>query len=355
MRVAIVGATGNAGTSLIRACESDPQVEEIIGVARRVPETEYPKTTWVSADIRTSDLASIFKGVDAVVHLVWSIQPSRDIEALYSTNVVGSIRVFRAVVDAKVPALVYASSIGAYSPGPKDRRVDESWPTEGIETSFYSRHKAELERILDGYEQEHPEVRVVRLRPGLKFKRESASEQRRLFAGPFLIGSLLRPGRIPVVPDLPRLRFQCVHSYDIGEAYRLATVSDVRGPFNVAAEPVIDPDVLARLFDARKLRMSEEAVRRTCDVTWRLRLQPTPPGWVDMAFESPLMDVSRARSELGWTPRYSSQEALMELLEGMREGAGAPTPTLAADAGGPARFKEFLTGIGKREGVRPRA
>jgi nucleoside-diphosphate-sugar epimerase len=45
-------------------------------------------------------------------------------------NVDGSARVFRAVADAGVRSLVYASSVGAYSRGPKDRLVDESWPTD---------------------------------------------------------------------------------------------------------------------------------------------------------------------------------------------------------------------------------
>ena len=75
--------------------------------------------------------------------------------------------------------------------------MDESWPTTGIQTSFYSRHKAEVERLLDRFEGEHPGVRVVRLRPGLIFKREAASGIRRLFAGPLLPGSLLRPGADP--------------------------------------------------------------------------------------------------------------------------------------------------------------
>ena len=98
----------------------------------------------------------------------------------------GSARVFRAAADAGVASLVYASSVGAYSPGPKDRRVDESWPANGITSSFYSRHKAAVEKLLDRFEREHPQVRVVRLRPGLIFKREAASGIRRLFAGPFL-------------------------------------------------------------------------------------------------------------------------------------------------------------------------
>src|SRR4051794_15125047 len=222
MRVVVVGATGNVGTSTVAALAGDPAVEEIVGVARRKPERAFPKVRWVAADIRSSDLVEIFQGASVVIHLAWLIQPSRDRDELRSVNVDGSARLFRAVADAGVPALVYASSVGAYSPGPKDRRVDESWPTEGVATSFYARHKAEVERRLDRFERELPDRRVVRLRPGLIFKREAASGIRRLFAGPFLPSRLVRPDRIPIVPDIPGLRFQAVHSFDVADAYRRA-------------------------------------------------------------------------------------------------------------------------------------
>src|SRR5207248_9473075 len=140
--------------------------ESVLGMARRVPPRRWPKTEWEQADVVRDDLASRFQGADAVVHLAWAIQPSRDEATLHAVNVEGSRRVFDAVARAGVPALVYASSVGAYAPGPKDRAVDESWPTTGIATSFYSRHKAAVERILDSFEAAHPGVRVVRLRPG---------------------------------------------------------------------------------------------------------------------------------------------------------------------------------------------
>src|SRR5215212_2125998 len=220
----------------------------------------FPKTEWAQADIVSDDLVPLFRGADVVVHLAWLIQPSRDSAMLRAVNVDGSERVFRAVGDAGVGALVYASSIGAYSPGSKDRAVDESWPTDGIESSFYAVHKAETERLLDRFEREHPEVRSVRLRPGLIFKAEAASEIRRYFVGPFLPSPLVRPGLIPIVPDVERLRFQAVHSLDVGEAYRLAAVDDrARGAYNVAADPVLDPERLSDLFGARTLRVPAAA------------------------------------------------------------------------------------------------
>jgi nucleoside-diphosphate-sugar epimerase len=348
MRVAVVGATGNAGTSLLRALSADPSIDEIVGIARRLPKLSFPRTTWVSADVVHDDLVTAFRGADAVVHLAWLIQPSRDRATTYAVNVDGSRRVFEAAAAAGVGTLVYASSVGAYSPGPKDRAVDESWPTGGIQTSFYSRDKAEVEAILDGFEAAHPDMRVVRLRPGLIFKGEAASGIRRLFAGPLLPTPLLRRRLIPVVPAMARLRFQGVHSFDIGEAYHLALTRDVRGAFNVAADPVLDPPELARLLDARPVPVPPRVLRAAVDASWKLRLQPTPPGWLDLALGVPLMDTTRAREELGWTPRHTAGEALLELIDGMRRGDGLDTAPLQAGGAGPLRVREFLTGVGAR-------
>jgi UDP-glucose 4-epimerase len=351
MRIVVVGASGNAGTSVLRSLSRDPAVDSIVGIARRLPELYEPKTEWAQADISRDELTPLFRGADVVIDLAWLIQPGRDLATLRATNVDGSQRVFEAVAEAGVPALVYASSVGAYSPGPKDRQVDESWPTGGIESSFYSRHKAEVERILDRYEREQPSIRVVRLRPALIFKREAASGIRRLFAGPLLPSPLVRPSLIPVVPRTPRLCFQAVHSYDVGEAYRLAALSDARGAFNIAAEPVIDRAVLAELLGARPLPVPASVLRAGAQLSFKLRLQPTEPGWVDMALAVPLLDVSRARDELGWKPLHDAREAFMELLDGIRARAGIDTPPLAPDSGGPLRVRELLTGVGRRAGL----
>jgi nucleoside-diphosphate-sugar epimerase len=349
MRVVVVGASGNVGTSVLRSLAAEPAVESVLGLARRIPAGTFPKTEWRQADIARTPLRPLFQGAGAVVHLAWLIQPGRDKQQLYEVNVEGSARVFRAVAAAGVPRLVYASSIGAYAPGPKDRGVDESWPTTGIQSSFYSRHKAEVERLLDRFEAEHPDTRTVRLRPGLIFKREAASGIRRLFAGPLLPSFLVQRRLIPVVPAHERLVFQAVHSYDVGEAYRLAIVNDdAHGPFNIAADPVLDPDELARALNARTVRVPRVLLRGGAALSYTLRLQPSEPGWVDMAFAVPVMDTTRARTELGWKPERSSADALLELLEGMREGAGLDTPPLEPGGAGPLRLREFASGIGAR-------
>jgi UDP-glucose 4-epimerase len=348
MRVVVLGATGNAGTALLRALAGEDAVDQIVGVARRRPTAPAPKTTWETADISRDDLVPLLRGADCVVHLAWLIQPSRDESVTYATNVRGSQRVFDAAAAAGVPAIVYASSIGTYAPGPKELPgVHESWPATGIESSFYSRHKAEVERRLDTFEQAHPDIRVVRLRPGLKFQRDAATGIRRLFVGPFLPDALVRRDLVPVVPRHPRLRAQAVHTDDVADAYRRAIVSDARGAFHVAADPPLDGDLVARLLDARAVDVPARVLRGLATLTWRAHLQPTEPGWVDMALAVPLMDTTRVRTELGWTPRKSADEAFLELFEGLHDGAGHPTPPLDPRTSGPLRVREILTGVGR--------
>jgi UDP-glucose 4-epimerase len=347
MRVVVTGASGNVGTSVLRALGADERVHEVVGIARRLPSWTPAKTRWLTADVARDDLRAPFAGADAVIHLAWLIQPSRDGAELERVNVEGSRRVFRAAAEAGVGALVHASSVGAYSPGPKDRRVDESWPTEGVDSSFYSRHKAAAERALD--ELEGSDLRVVRLRPGLIFKREAGPEIRRLFAGPLLPARLARPGLLPVLPLPERLAVQAVHGDDVGEAYRLAALTpEARGAYNIAADPVLDEHTLAAFFRARAVRVPAKVLRALADGAFRAHLTPTPPGWLDMGLATPLMDTSRAREQLGWAPRATALEALGELLEGMRAPAGLDTPPLEPRAGGPLRVRELLTGLGRR-------
>jgi UDP-glucose 4-epimerase len=322
MRIVVFGASGNIGMALLGRLSGDARIDEIVGVARRRPEVAIDKVRWEAADIAVDDLAPLVAGAAAVVHLAWLIQPSRREETLWRTNVQGSARVFEAAVAAGVRSIVYTSSVGAYSPAPKDAEHDESWPTHGITTSAYSRHKAYVERLLDTLEAEHPELRVVRARPALVLQRAAGSHVRRVFLGPFVPVSLLRRGLVPVVPRTEGLRFQVVHADDVAAFLHTATMGDARGAYNLAADPVLDPDVLGRHFGARPVPVPAGVLRTATDLSWRLRLQPADPGWFDLLVNTPVLDTSKARDALGWTPTWSAEAALDDVLAGIGAGAG---------------------------------
>ncbi|MEV6391012.1 NAD-dependent epimerase/dehydratase family protein [Nocardia xishanensis] len=351
MRVVVVGATGNIGTSVVSALAGEPAVTSVLGVARRGPSTLPPGVEFAGADVRGDDLAPLFRNADAVVHLAWLFQPTHRPEVTWRANVIGTQRVLTAVAAAGVPAVVCASSIGAYSPARDDRPVDESWPTDGWPLAAYTREKAYVERVLDAFATEHPETRVVRMRPSFVFQRASASEQRRLFAGPLVPHPLVRPGVVPILP-LPRgLRMQALHSHDAGRAFARAVVSEVDGAFNIAADPVLDRERLGEIFGARTVEVPPSAVRAALTTAWRLRLAPTPPGLFDALLRLPIIDTSRARTELDWTPRHTATDTLREMLDGFQANAGGDTPPLAPDAGGRWRIREFASGVGGRDPV----
>lgn len=341
MRIAITGASGNVGTAVLRnlqrQLESKPGSLELVGISRRLPDTSrapYRGVEWhtldVGADADFPRLRTALADVDALVHLAWQLQPNRDLEQLFRTNVTGTANVLEAAGQAGVGHIVCASSVGAYSRAPKDRRTDESWPATGIPGSHYSRHKAEQETLLDRFAVDHPDVRVARLRPGLTFQRNAGSEIGRYFLGPLVPRLLPRRLKIPILPAPDDLIFQAVHADDVAEAYWRVLDRRESGAFNIAAEPAVTPQELARLLHARRiLPIPMSLLRGLAGLTWKLRIQPTDAGWIDMAAGAPVMDTGRARRLLDWEPKTSSVDAIAQLLDGMATGEGvAPSPVL---------------------------
>ncbi|GIG29391.1 NAD-dependent epimerase [Cellulomonas marina] len=336
----MVGASGNVGTALLRRLRDDASVPVVDGVVRRVPRGRVPRpydtVRWTALDLAADgadapvveDLARVIRGADAVVHLAWAIQPSHDRGYLRRVNVVGTRRVIAAVAAARVPHLVVASSVGAYSPGPGDVLRDEQWPTDGIRSSSYSVDKAAVERLLDEAEAAHPWLRVARVRPALVFQRAAAHEQVRYFLGPFVPKRWLA-GKAPVLPWPTGLRLQAVHADDLADALREAVVRQARGAFNIAGSGIVHGKDVAAVVSKGELRDVEPHVARTAmSLGWHARVVPAGPGWLDMALGVPLMDTTRAVRELDFRPAHTGLEAVTEALQGMADGAGHASPPL---------------------------
>ena len=351
MRIVVTGATGNVASQLLPPLLDAPEVSSVVGLARRLPASPDPRVEWHALDVAEGDLDPVLAGADVVVHLAWLLQPAHDPDEMRRVNVEGSRRVLESVARVGVPVLVHASSVGAYSPGPaKTRggaspRVDETHPTGGIGTSTYSRHKAEVERVLDGFEAEHPERRVVRIRPGVVLQARAASALARYFLGPFVPQALVRPALLPVVPRVDRLAIQVVHTEDMARAYVLACTQPVTGAFNIAAEPVLDADTMAAVLGARAVRVPAAVLRGAVDVAWRLHLVPVDPGWVDIGRLTPLLDTTRARTVLGWSPTHDAGQALLETVTAMGARQGGDTPVLRPRTGLPRRAFEIARAL----------
>jgi UDP-glucose 4-epimerase len=318
MLVTVVGATGNVGSQVLRHLSADPIVDQIVAVSRRPAGWSVPKVRWVGGDVTQDDPTPWLAGADALVQLAWAIQPSWDTQAQWNVNVVGTQRVLRAAAAQRVGSIVYLSSIGAYSPGPRDRAVDETWPTDGVPSLAYSWQKAYVERVLDRFEFERPATTVARLRPGLIFQRWAAREIAKYFLGPHFPGGVVTKRLTNLIARWAPVRFQVVHTTDVAAAVALALSAQARGPFNLAADEPLGADRFGLLGPLRAGTAG----------SWHLHLQPTAPGWIDLARSVPLMATDRARVELGWAPSRGARETLSDLLGGMHDDSGGPTPAL---------------------------
>ncbi len=348
MRIVVTGASGNIGSQVLEQLSSRAECR-VVGLARRPPESGplYEAADWVSVDLADPScgpqLRDVLRDADAVVHLAWLIQPSHDEATMRATNVDGSRHLLAAVRHVaqergSAPAVVAASSVGAYAPGPKDQPVTESWPTDGIPSSIYSRHKVELERMLDLHEAwgraSGIAVRVVRIRPGVVFSARAASSQARYFLGPLIPMTLVRQELVPLLPVPPELAVPIVHAQDVAAAFVAATTNpEAAGAYNIAADEPLTGELIAEALHARRVSLPGGVLRAAADVSWRLHLQPTDPGWVDLALQLPVMSTERARRELGWQPRLSAADTLQDWLRGMRDRSGGPSPVLRASRG----------------------
>ncbi|MFN8028252.1 MAG: NAD-dependent epimerase/dehydratase family protein [Acidimicrobiia bacterium] len=347
MKIVVLGATGNVGKALVERLVTEPG-HEVVGVARRSPGGDWPGD-FHEADVRIDDLTAVLHRADAVVHLAWFFQPTHDPAVTWQNNVVGTERVLAAAAAAEVATVMVASSVGAYSPGPPvdddgaRRRVDELWPTHSTPTAAYGREKAYVERLLDRFEVEWPTVRVLRMRPSFMLRRGAATEQRRIFAGPFVPRALVT--NLPVLPYPRGLEFQALHTDDAVEAFARALTSGARGAFNLAAEPVLDGARVAELLGTRLVEVPRRVVRTAIATAWHARVAPAEPALFDLVCRLPLLDTTRAREELGWTPRRRSTDAITEFVEGLRHGAGDATVPLAPD-GVVSRAEELASGVG---------
>jgi UDP-glucose 4-epimerase len=331
------------GTALLRRlAPPESGVVEVRGLARRQPPDAepYSRVNWHLADLGETaseeTLAAFLDGVDAVVHLAWALQPGRRPDELRQVNVEGTRRVARAAAAAGVRQFVHMSSIGAYAGGAVGQKVTEDWPTTGVPSAQYSRDKSEAERVVREVMARHAGTTLTVVRPTLVLQPEAGSEIGRYFLGPLLFGAArLLPGAVArLLPlPLPAVAVSFVHADDVADAITRMLDRRAPGPFNVAAEPVLDSNAIARALGTVRVPVPAAALRAALHAAFAAHVVPTEPGWLDMGTQLPALDTSRARRLLDWTPAHRSDEVLTQFVAALGRGDGAPGPLLTPAGG----------------------
>ncbi len=324
----MTGPTGTFGSGLVPLLQGEPRVARVIGVARRPFDPAahgWTKMTYQQGDVRDPDaLARAFAGADVVVHLAFMITGTAGRQTIRAINVNGTLNALTAAAEAGARRFVYASSVAAYG-FHRDNPVgmDESWPARPAARLFYAQEKAELEQLLTREDARHPNLDLYMLRPPIVLG-PHAMGAKNLLPGPLAgagrvaRGALARlPVPLPVLaPDHP---LQLIHEEDVGQAL-LACVLGAGPPgiYNIAGDGVVTARDVARELGLLPVPVPGALLRLGARAVSRVAVPSiTPPAleWVEALAQPAIMDTAKARTELGWTPRYSALDALRSTID----------------------------------------
>lgn len=324
LTVAVIGPTGEIGKPFVTALEKRPEVERIVGMARRPFDPGaygWEKVEYRRGDILDRDAVdALVAGADVVVHLAFIIVAGRGKSR--EINLDGSRNVFEAAVAAGARRLVYTSSVAAYGFHPDaPELLTEDVPARGTERHPYSAQKAEVEAELEtALAGSSTEAYVFRpcivAGPEAPLMIESIpliSLRRRL---PGLARAAL--GRLPllrpVLPD-PGVPFQLVHHDDVATALCSAVVgAGPPGVYNLAGPGRLTVSDVAHELGWHAVPTPQLAVAASAEAVARLPLLPDQAYWIEAVRRPVLMDTSRARTELDWQPHHGARQTLRETV-----------------------------------------
>jgi UDP-glucose 4-epimerase len=324
LTVAVTGPTGEIGISAVDALEREPDVDRIIGMARRP--FDPASYGWVKTEYRQGDILDrsavedLVADADVVVHLAYLILGSRAQSRV--VNLDGTRNVFEATVAAQRPRrLVYTSSVAAYGYHPDNPQpLTEDVPAVGSDEHYYSEQKAETERLLDAVTAS-ADLEVYVLRPcivaGPRATALADSMPWRQVAAklPSVVRTALAkaPGMRMVVPD-PASSLQLVHHDDVATAIGAAAMGRGQpGAYNLAADDTVTFTDVANALGARPVPVPRSAVVLASGVVAKLPWLPAMAEWIHVARTPVLMDTTRAKEQLGWRPQHSSADTLAQM------------------------------------------
>lgn len=328
LTVAVTGPTGEIGRAFISALERSPEVERVIGMARRPFDLAghgWEKTEYRRGDVLDRDaVEELVDGADVVVHLAFAIvaggRESREV------NLTGSRNVFEAAAAAGAERLVYTSSVAAYGfhRGMPDL-LSEDEPIRGTSRHPYSAHKAEVEaELAEALASSRTEAYVFR--PCIVAGPEAtllldlipllAVGQR--IPGPLRWALGKVPELRPVLPD-PGVPFQLVHHDDVAAALCAAVIGHAEpGVYNLAGPGQLTITDLAHALGWHAVPAPHLAVGVAAEAVALMPFLPDEAAWIEAVRRPVLMDTSNARRKLHWMPHYDARETLRQTIEAVR-------------------------------------
>ncbi|HLK75648.1 MAG TPA: NAD-dependent epimerase/dehydratase family protein [Streptosporangiaceae bacterium] len=321
LTVAVTGPTGTFGFGLIPVLQGEDRVRRIVGIARRPFDPAgygWTKMEYRRGDVRDpAALRDAFSHADVVVHLAFLVTGAASGETIRSVNLDGTLNAFRAAAEAGARRFVYASSVAAYGfHADNPVGMTEEWPVRPSARLFYARQKAELEQLLAAEAAKAGGPALYLLRPPIVLGPHAIGAKNMLPA-PLAPLSRALTGRLPLpVPVLvPALPLQVVHEEDLGQAFgRCVVAAGPPGAYNLAADGILTAADVTRELGLVPLPLPVGPAQLAARAMAALPFLPPAAQWIETASHPLIVDTTRAREKLGWTPSFTALEALRDTV-----------------------------------------
>jgi len=260
-------------------------------------------------DIRDREsVRKLVDGADVVVHAAAALPIQASRESIRSVNVGGTENVLRAADDAGVRRVVFISSTAVYGV-PEKHPIEEDDPLVGV--GWYGESKIDAEGL----------CRVAAV--------ETTIVRPKTFIGPERLGVFeilfdwIREGRRIYTLGKGNNRYQLLAVEDLVDAIVRAgnEPKAARETFNVGATEfgTVRSDLQALIDHAGSSSRLQPVPVKPAEIALRglelLRVSPLAEWHYKTAHKDSFVDVTKAQGLLGWQPRLSNRDALIETYD----------------------------------------
>ena len=274
------------------------RVFDLNDVNDRPAEVEFSQ-----GDIR--DLGNVRKacdGCEVIYHCVAQVPLAKDRELFTSVNIAGTENLLRAAREAGVRKVIYISSSAVFGV-PRQNPVTEATPPTPGEA--YGRAKLEGENLCRRFTKDGLDVSVIRPRTIMGHGRLGIFQ---------ILFEWIREGANVPVLGRGDNKYQFVHADDLAEACILAAERKGPATYNCGAarfgtmrqalEALCAHAGTGSKVKSLPMAPAEAAMK----VTSALGLSPLGAYHALMYGRSLYFDITKAQTELGWQPRFSTDE-----------------------------------------------
>jgi nucleoside-diphosphate-sugar epimerase len=308
--VVVTGASGFLGQRVVAALAARPDVDRVIGIDVVRNPSGDPAVEHLVIDLARDPaalpdrLSATLEGANSVIHLAWSHavagRGDRPAGIDGSANLVALRRVLDATAHLRVSRLIHLSSAtvyGAWPDNPVPLAEDATIrPNPGF---AFAAEKAEAERLVGEWADEHPGASVAVLRPAVTVGA----------AGPALYQALAGT-RVPRPADVAR-PMQFLHVDDLADAVVFAWEQGLAGVYNVAPDGWIDEEAARDLAGGMaRVTLPGVVVRILGRLGWHILGTGAPKVALPYSVHPWVIANDRLRSA-GWAPGHTNEEALV--------------------------------------------